>query len=140
MIGFVCGCGTSTTTLVFIICIWVPFVQAKNMFFAILSTMMLMFNLNDHHDRDEDLWNIVSNTYTLSALRFRNVVVADNRAAMRVVNDTCTICLAKFRDTDTVSQINRCRHVFHTCCMARWISGDNFSCPLCRSNMFDAAC
>ncbi|CAH1435720.1 unnamed protein product [Lactuca virosa] len=94
---------------------------------------MLMFHLNNHrHDHDDDVWNIVS------TLQFRDVVVIDNTAAITVVNDMCSICLAKFRDTDTVSQLNRCRHVFHTCCMARWKSPDNFSCPLCGSNMFHA--
>ncbi|KAL4557412.1 hypothetical protein LXL04_035589 [Taraxacum kok-saghyz] len=135
------GYGASTTTLVFITCIWVPFVQAKHLFFDILSTLMMMFHQHDHHHQHHDddhhdgnLWNIISNAYNLSTLRFRDIAIEDSGNA-RVVDDTCSICLAKFEEEDAVSQLKRCDHVFHTCCIERWLSRDNFTCPLCRSNL-----
>ncbi|KAL7583627.1 RING-H2 finger protein ATL18-like [Lactuca sativa] len=143
------GYGASTTTLVFITCIWVPFLQAKHVFFEILSTLMMIFpqhdhyhqlhDDNDHHHHDDhhhgNLWKIISNAYNLSTLQFRDIAIEDSGTTRREVDDTCSICLAEFKDEDAVSQLNRCCHVFHTCCIERWLTRDNFTCPLCRSNL-----
>ncbi|KAI3750825.1 hypothetical protein L2E82_21678 [Cichorium intybus] len=141
------GYGASTTTLVFITCIWVPFVQAKHMFFEILATLMMMFHPHTHHDRhdhddhhDGRLWNIISKVYNISTLQFCDIAINDNGDARREVDDTCSICLVEFKDMDAVSQLSKCRHVFHKCCLERWLSRDNFTCPLCRSNLLHVSC
>ncbi|KVI07424.1 Zinc finger, RING/FYVE/PHD-type [Cynara cardunculus var. scolymus] len=130
------GYGASTTTLVFITCIWVPFLETKQAFFKIISTFMMVFHPQRHHDNDYDYLNVYPDFYQLSALRFNDV--AAKEAASRVVDDVCSICLVEFTGDDTVSQLDRCHHVFHTSCIQRWLHDDHFTCPICRSNLTDA--
>ncbi|KVI07425.1 Zinc finger, RING/FYVE/PHD-type [Cynara cardunculus var. scolymus] len=117
----------------FISCIWVSFLQTKNVFFEILSTLVLMFQPQHYHDSDWDDLNVYPNSYHLSDFRFHDVATTD--ATSRVVDDACSICLVEFRGDDTVSQLDRCRHVFHACCILMWLHNDHFTCPICRSSL-----
>ncbi|MFS7937925.1 hypothetical protein Hanom_Chr05g00433481 [Helianthus anomalus] len=49
------GYGASTTTLVFITCVWVPFVQLKNTLFKIISVLMTMLCLSQHRHHDHGI-------------------------------------------------------------------------------------
>ncbi|KAM0023190.1 putative chromatin regulator PHD family [Helianthus debilis subsp. tardiflorus] len=131
------GYGSSILTLIFITCIWLPFLQIKHAFLHIHSIIMALFYAHDddHHRHNR---NEFPNIYHLSDLRFgdlQDVNEDDAGCGIRSVDETCSICLVEFHSDDTVSQLSRCRHVFHACCVERWLSRDQFTCPLCRSNL-----
>ncbi|XP_015939165.1 RING-H2 finger protein ATL34-like [Arachis duranensis] len=50
----------------------------------------------------------------------------------------CVICLAQFEEEESVRKLHSCKHVFHTCCIDRWL-GSHTGCPLCRSQIDQAA-
>ncbi|KAK9071614.1 hypothetical protein SSX86_008043 [Deinandra increscens subsp. villosa] len=128
------GYGSSILTLIFITCIWLPFLQFRDAFLDILSFCYPQDDDNRHNR------NVFPNIYRLSDLRFGDLQDADNGddhagSVIRSVDESCSICLAEFRDDDTVSQLSRCHHVFHACCIERWLDRDQFTCPICRSNV-----
>ncbi|KAL3532524.1 hypothetical protein ACH5RR_006045 [Cinchona calisaya] len=49
----------------------------------------------------------------------------------------CIVCMESFESSVGGKQVP-CGHVFHSTCIARWLSDHN-SCPLCRSIVFSAA-
>nr|GEY52270.1 RING-H2 finger protein ATL18 [Tanacetum cinerariifolium] len=73
--------------------------------------------------------------YHLSNIQFSKLINDSGDGAMRSVDESCSMCLAEFRDEDVVSQLNRCRHVFHAGCIEGWLDRDQFTCPLCRSTL-----
>jgi hypothetical protein len=50
-------------------------------------------------------------------------------------NDECSICLEYVDKDDLDTQIFRCRHIFHTDCINKYLNFDN-KCQLCRKNMY----
>ncbi|XP_048130707.1 NEP1-interacting protein 1-like isoform X2 [Rhodamnia argentea] len=46
--------------------------------------------------------------------------------------NSCSICLQDFECKDVARRLPACRHLFHLCCIDKWISKQR-SCPLCRS-------
>ncbi|XP_030542099.1 probable E3 ubiquitin-protein ligase XERICO [Rhodamnia argentea] len=52
----------------------------------------------------------------------------------RAAAEECCVCLSRFEDEDEVSEVARCKHVFHKGCLERWFQNDRSNtCPLCRS-------
>ncbi|KAH7653473.1 Anaphase-promoting complex (APC) subunit 11 protein [Dioscorea alata] len=49
--------------------------------------------------------------------------------------ESCAVCLHDFEGSAEVRRLHNCRHVFHRCCLDRWIELDQCSCPLCRSSL-----
>ncbi|KVI09595.1 Zinc finger, RING/FYVE/PHD-type [Cynara cardunculus var. scolymus] len=124
--------GFSIPALIFITCIWVPLLQIKHAFLHFLSTLFKYYTQN------QDLNHAFPNIYHRSDLQFSDLLNdgRDEVAMMsRPVDQSCSICLAEFRSDDVVSQLGRCRHVFHSCCIEGWLGRDQFTCPLCRSRL-----
>ena len=49
---------------------------------------------------------------------------------------TCNICLCKFKENEYKREVI-CNHDFHKKCIDKWINKyNNFSCPMCRCNLF----
>ncbi|KAI3419845.1 Vacuolar proton pump subunit B (V-ATPase subunit B) (Vacuolar proton pump subunit B) [Psidium guajava] len=46
--------------------------------------------------------------------------------------NSCSICLEDFKCRDVARRLPDCHHLFHLCCIDKWISKQR-SCPLCRS-------
>ena len=46
------------------------------------------------------------------------------------VNESCSICLERFKLDDMINKLN-CNHMYHKECLDSWIQNNN--CPLCRS-------
>uniref|UniRef100_A0A0D9XU32 RING-type E3 ubiquitin transferase n=1 Tax=Leersia perrieri TaxID=77586 RepID=A0A0D9XU32_9ORYZ len=44
----------------------------------------------------------------------------------------CAVCLAEFRDGETLRLLPRCRHAFHRGCIDTWLRA-HVNCPLCRA-------
>ena len=51
------------------------------------------------------------------------------------INETCSICLDNYIETDAVIKIISCEHIFHKPCIERWLKNSN-SCPQCRSQIY----
>ncbi|KAL8193120.1 hypothetical protein R6Q57_027024 [Mikania cordata] len=97
---------------------------------------MAFFYAQDHDQHNRDV--CPNNIYRLSELRFSGLLDVngdDAGSSIRSLDERCSICLAEFRDDDRVSQLSRCGHVFHACCIESWFSRDQLTCPLCRSNL-----
>jgi len=45
----------------------------------------------------------------------------------------CTICLEDFNDQDEVRMLF-CKHIFHKICVDKWLTENNVTCPVCRSD------
>ncbi|AGR56831.1 ring finger protein [Hemileuca sp. nucleopolyhedrovirus] len=53
-------------------------------------------------------------------------------------NDTCCVCLSKFRPKQRLSTITKCKHSFCVQCLKKWInSNKSRQCPLCRTPIFN---
>jgi len=46
------------------------------------------------------------------------------------VGEKCTICMAAFDSGDSVAVLP-CKHLFHRCCISRWLMERRSACPLC---------
>lgn len=47
--------------------------------------------------------------------------------------ESCVVCLYEFEASDEIRGLSNCRHVFHRCCIDRWMDHDRKTCPLCRT-------
>ncbi|KAL2902754.1 putative E3 ubiquitin-protein ligase RHA1A [Bienertia sinuspersici] len=46
--------------------------------------------------------------------------------------ESCAVCLYEYEEEDEIRRMRNCRHMFHRCCVDRWIDHDRKTCPLCR--------
>lgn len=46
---------------------------------------------------------------------------------------SCSICLAEYKDCETLRLLPECRHVFHAVCIDAWLRL-HASCPMCRAS------
>ncbi|XP_057452994.1 RING-H2 finger protein ATL39-like [Lotus japonicus] len=46
----------------------------------------------------------------------------------------CVICLTAFQEDESVRKLHSCKHIFHTCCIDKWL-GSQTGCPLCRTQI-----
>ncbi|KAI5655446.1 hypothetical protein M9H77_32633 [Catharanthus roseus] len=47
--------------------------------------------------------------------------------------ESCAVCLYEFDEDDEIRRLTNCRHIFHRCCLDRWMDHDQKTCPLCRT-------
>jgi len=47
----------------------------------------------------------------------------------------CVVCLSEIREGEERSEELRCKHVFHKCCLDRWVEHQRRTCPLCRDQL-----
>ena len=47
--------------------------------------------------------------------------------------ESCAVCLYEFEDEEEIRRLRNCRHIFHRCCLDRWMDHDQRTCPLCRT-------
>lgn len=69
----------------------------------------------------------------ISDLENRERLIINDLPVLRieeVINDTCSICLERFKLDDMINKLN-CNHIYHKGCLDSWIQNNN--CPLCRS-------
>ena len=48
--------------------------------------------------------------------------------------NSCSICLAEFKNEDITTALPKCKHIFHSECVNAWLL-KNPLCPICRSNV-----
>lgn len=66
----------------------------------------------------------------LPVLRFEDLLL--NQGGGRRPPESCTVCLCEFEGDAEVRRLSNCLHVFHRCCLDRWVEHDQCTCPLCR--------
>lgn len=72
-------------------------------------------------------------TNNTSDLVNRERLLVNDLPVLRIetsVNESCSICLERFKLDDVVNKLN-CNHMYHKECLDSWIQNNN--CPLCRS-------
>ncbi|XP_008796903.2 probable E3 ubiquitin-protein ligase RHA1A [Phoenix dactylifera] len=67
----------------------------------------------------------------LPVLRFDDLVLEEGGG--RQMPESCAVCLHEFEGDAEVRRLSNCRHVFHRCCLDRWVEHDQRTCPLCRA-------
>lgn len=122
----------STAAIVFCTCIWIPFLQLKRAVLRILGIVFLACNEQ-----------AVANSYSkqfLPVCRFVDLRSCRNTSLMNSGeedDESCSICLVEFDKEDAVSKVSKCEHIYHMECIDRWIDSYHFTCPLCRSFLFN---
>lgn len=118
--------------------------QGQNQFFNVYSNVngnSNNFNFNDDHvQQDQELeykrrikeWK---NKKYSQLLRMRYCdYVKKNKKSERTKQDSCSICLEKYKSQDIVLEFNCNEHFFHKECLKMWIKNSEY-CPLCKHDL-----
>lgn len=70
---------------------------------------------------------------SVSALLIREILPVVKFSDLVDPPDSCAVCLYEFEDQDEIRRLTNCRHIFHRCCLDRWMGYDQKTCPLCRT-------
>lgn len=74
--------------------------------------------------------------HSVSALLIREILpVVKFSELVDPSADSCAVCLYEFEESDEIRRLANCRHIFHKCCMDRWMGYDQITCPLCRTQV-----
>ncbi|GAB4857414.1 Homeobox protein B-H1 [Ancistrocladus abbreviatus] len=65
----------------------------------------------------------------LPVVKFSDVVAAGGVDPPEI----CAVCLYDFEGEEEIRRLTNCRHIFHRCCLDRWMDHDQKTCPLCRT-------
>ncbi|XP_023752868.1 brassinosteroid-responsive RING protein 1 [Lactuca sativa] len=71
--------------------------------------------------------------HSLSAVLLRELLPVVKFSELVDPPESCVVCLYEFDACDEIRVLNNCRHVFHRCCLDRWMDHDRKTCPLCRT-------
>ncbi|KAL0923554.1 hypothetical protein M5K25_007616 [Dendrobium thyrsiflorum] len=71
----------------------------------------------------------------LPSIRFEDLLLGEGEIDHRPIADGCAVCLYGFDASEEVRLLSNCRHLFHRCCLDRWIELDQQTCPLCRKSL-----
>ncbi|XP_019435251.1 PREDICTED: putative RING-H2 finger protein ATL21A [Lupinus angustifolius] len=125
------------------ICIWVP---ALLCLVAIFSWICNKFKLVAQGwawriERVADFEPFISPQQAITILgldrptieSYPKIVLDENQLLLKPNDETCPICLSKYRPKETVKHIPECRHGFHAKCIDEWLPL-NASCPICRTS------
>ncbi|KAH0456352.1 hypothetical protein IEQ34_014259 [Dendrobium chrysotoxum] len=69
----------------------------------------------------------------LPVVRFEDLLTGEGEIDRRPMADGCAVCLYEIEPWEEVRRLSNCRHVFHRCCLDRWMQHDQRTCPLCRT-------
>lgn len=124
---------SSIAAIVFFTCIWIPFLQLKRALLRVVGMLSLAY------DGDEQASLISGTESSLPVGRFVDLQCCKdgkNNGEM-ILEESCSICLVEFDEEDLVSKLSKCGHVFHLDCIESWVNRSQFTCPLCRSFLFN---
>ncbi|KAI3693638.1 hypothetical protein L1987_76586 [Smallanthus sonchifolius] len=68
-----------------------------------------------------------------SALLIRELLPVVKFSELVDPPESCAVCLYEFDAGDEIRRLTNCRHIFHRCCLDRWMDHDQTTCPLCRT-------
>ncbi|KAF5772452.1 putative transcription factor C2H2 family [Helianthus annuus] len=75
----------------------------------------------------------VTHFHSISALLIRELLPVVKFSELVDPPESCAVCLYEFEAGDEIRQLINCRHIFHQCCLDRWMDHDQKTCPLCRT-------
>lgn len=127
MIGLaLCRGSMCIATIVFLTCVWIPLLQLK-------AAIARMFGVLSSRTCQTVATASPPFEVELLVCRFKELQRAGGSE-----EEICSVCLSEFTEEDLVSQLHRCSHVFHLECIENWLQRNHFTCPLCRSLLFQA--
>lgn len=120
-----------TLTIIFYTCVWLPLSHLKE---AMLNAIHAVFSPFGHMETVVHEVGLVGTDGLdgISMVKFGEFEGLEEANGDRV----CSICLGEFEREELVSRLPGCRHLFHAICITRWLDWDRFTCPLCRSLIF----
>ncbi|KAK1436251.1 hypothetical protein QVD17_02030 [Tagetes erecta] len=75
----------------------------------------------------------VTHFHSVSAVLIRELLPVVKFSELVDPPESCAVCLYEFDSGDDIRQLTNCRHIFHRCCLDRWMDHDQKTCPLCRT-------
>lgn len=128
MISLLCSnSGSCTAALIFYTCVWIPFIQFKRFVLSLLGFVFPWYGT------EQSCGTI---NVCLQVARFEDLKFSTG-CCNAAEEEVCSICLVELDNDDAVSQIQKCKHVFHMNCIEKWMERGRFTCPLCRSVLFN---
>ncbi|KAG9158515.1 hypothetical protein Leryth_016167 [Lithospermum erythrorhizon] len=74
-----------------------------------------------------------SENHSVGAILIREMLPVMKFSSLIDPPESCAVCLYEFDSNDDVRTLMNCRHIFHRCCVDRWLFHDQKTCPLCRA-------
>lgn len=74
----------------------------------------------------------VTHFHSVSAALIRELLPVVKFSELVDPPESCAVCLYEFDGGDEIRRLTNCCHVFHKCCLDRWMDHDQKTCPLCR--------
>ncbi len=126
-------CGVSVVPAVVFSCIMlIPVLRIKN---DLLKFVRSFIYFSSSHGGHVDCYEELTCLFDLPVIRFEDLRARRHRS----IDETCFVCSVDYENEDVVSQLSRCKHVFHTSCLQKEMHRNYFSCPFCRNPVFKAA-
>ncbi|KAJ3674331.1 hypothetical protein LUZ60_004947 [Juncus effusus] len=73
-----------------------------------------------------------SQLFTKKPLNFSGVITGPKRNFATEIGNECSICLEKFLEEEELLTQLKCKHVFHSVCLEKWVCIHS-DCPYCRA-------
>ncbi|CAM8876676.1 unnamed protein product [Rhodiola kirilowii] len=107
----------------------------------LISSIFSFLGLSDFLEPDivwhHNLPSTPESSHSVSAALIRTILpvvkFSDLPASIHPKPDICAVCLHDFEPDSEIRRLTNCRHVFHRCCLDRWMDCDQRTCPLCRT-------
>lgn len=102
-----------------------------------MSFMFRFAGLNDflepEFSHDPTRPESVTSFHSVSAVLIRELLPVVRYSELVDPPESCAVCLYEFEAGDEIRRLTNCRHIFHKCCLDRWMDHDQKTCPLCRT-------
>jgi hypothetical protein len=101
--------------------------------FPVQSGLFIPMNLNNGLNSFlNKKVNVVIDKNVLKKFRNRQYKFLSDK--IKELNKTCTICLDDYEETSKV-KVLPCEHGFHSECITKWLTSENYKCPVCRKEI-----
>ncbi len=119
----------SNSTIIFSMFMLIPVLRIKQDLYKFVADLFSAFTADQHDDDDVGLPD-------LPVIKFEDLQARRHRS----IDDMCFVCSEEYEGEDVVSQLGRCKHVFHTDCLFKaQRHGFHFlTCPFCRRPFFSS--
>ncbi|KAF6157679.1 hypothetical protein GIB67_037252 [Kingdonia uniflora] len=110
----------------------------------LISSLFQSLGLGDFLESEttwSDRQTPLSDFHSVSVLLIRELLpvvkfedlLSSNEGEETETPESCAVCLYEFEGEDEIRQLTNCCHIFHKCCLDRWMDHDQKTCPLCRT-------
>ncbi|KAI3703455.1 hypothetical protein L1987_73539 [Smallanthus sonchifolius] len=95
----------------------------------LISSILRFTALQFHPPSDHQLVH----SQSFSAVLLRELLPDVKFSDLEDPPEICVVCLYEFGAGDEIRGLTNCKHVFHRCCIDRWMDHDRKTCPICRT-------